>query len=320
MSNPALSAQNLSKHYNGVPALDGLTLQVPQGNIGLLGENGAGKTTFIKLSLGLLRPTSGTASVLGLQIDRSAIDIRRLVGYMPEDDCLPPEMSALDFTVRMAQLSGLPKESALQRAYDVLHLVGLGEERYRNMSGYSVGMKQRAKLAQALVHDPKLVLLDEPTSGLDPAGRDEMLELIKSIRDKMGISLLLSTHLLLDVERVCDHVVILREGKVISEGSLQRILRDAGEQLEGVDQQGAPRKHRGLLVRVRGDEERFIGALRQAGINSEPVGSEYLLSGEVESIYDLVIQKAVEAGVQLRRLEQKELTLEEHFIRLHDEQ
>jgi ABC-2 type transport system ATP-binding protein len=305
MSNPALSAQNLSKHYNGVPALDGLNLDIPQGNIGLLGENGAGKSTFIKLSLGLIRPTSGTASVLGLPVSRQSLEIRRLVGYMPEDDCLPPDMSALDFSVRMGMLSGLPRENALQRAYDVLHLVGLGEERYRNMGGYSVGMKQRAKLAQALVHDPKLVLLDEPTSGLDPAGRDEMLELIKDIRDKMGISLLLSTHLLLDVERVCDHVVIIRAGKVVSNGPLSNLLQETSE---------------GLQVRVVGDVDRFVNALKQAGVAAQEFGGELLLQAEGDAIYDIVLETAVATGVQLRKLEVKGRSLEEHFITLHDEQ
>jgi ABC-2 type transport system ATP-binding protein len=302
MATPSIVAQNLSKHYNNRPALEGVTISVPHGNIGLLGENGAGKTTFIKLSLGLLKPTSGSAAVLGLDVAQKSLELRRFVGYMPEDDCLPPDMSALDFVVRMGCLSGLPREAAAQRSYDVLYLVGLGEERYRQIGGYSVGMKQRVKLAQALVHDPKLILLDEPTSGLDPKGRDEMLDLIRAVREKMGISLLLSTHLLLDVERVCDYVVIMRAGKVISHGTLDQLLQGATQS---------------ILIRVLGDEQQFVQEMQSKGVSITGENSEYQVAGAGEEIFDVVLQAASKTGVQLRRLEQQSRSLEDYFTSLH---
>lgn len=298
----AISAHGLSKNYNGTPALDGLTLDIPEGSIGLLGENGAGKTTFIKLLLGLLHPTAGSAQVLGLDVARQGLELRRRVGYMPEDECLPPDLGAFDLVARMAKLSGLPQEAAAQRTHDVLHLAGLGEERYRPIGGYSVGMKQRVKLAQALVHDPQLVLLDEPTSGMDPQGREEMLELIRDIRTKMGISLLLSSHLLLDVERVCEYVVILRAGQVVAQGPMNELLGDLGE---------------GLLLRVVGDQDAFVHGLRGQGLDVEMVGGGILIKAATEDVYDIILKQAVQTGVQLRRLEREVRSLEELFLALH---
>jgi ABC-2 type transport system ATP-binding protein len=308
-----IETQQLTKRYNGLPALEDVTVEIPEGSVGLLGENGAGKTTFIKLLLGLLRPTAGTARVLGLDVRNATqrLELRRRVGYMPEDDCLPPDFSAFDFLVRLAKLSGLPYEDAVQRTHDVLHLVGLGEERYRPIGGYSTGMRQRVKLAQALVHDPKLVLLDEPTSGLDPAGREEMLALIADIRRKMGLSLLFSTHLLPDVERVCESIVILRAGRVTAQGPLQELL---GGALEGV------------RVRVGGAksaQEAFVRALKDAGLRVELQASGELLiqsgqqGNEGEETYTIILQAAAETGVQLRRLERQTRTLEDLFLELH---
>ena len=305
-----VEASGLAKRYDGVPALEAVTLALPEGSVGLLGENGAGKTTLLKLLLGLLRPTSGQVRVLGFDVQhpREARALRRRVGYMPEDDCLPADLSALDLLVRLAKLSGLPHEAAVQRAHDVLHLVGLGEERYRPIGGYSTGMKQRVKLAQALVHDPKLVLLDEPTSGLDPLGREAMLRLIRDIHSKLGLSLVLSTHLLPDVERVCEFVVILRAGRVVAQGALKELLRDVP---------------RGVRVRVGGSDraqEAFVRALERAGLRVEPrAGGELLVQreGEDDFIYDAVLRAAAEAGVQLRRLERQTRTLEDLFLELH---
>ncbi len=298
----AISTENLSKRYNGLPALEGISLEIPEGSVGLLGENGAGKTTFMKLLLGLLSPTSGSARVLGFDVASQGLELRRRVGYMPEDDCLPADQSAFDLVVRLGRLSGLPKEVALQRAHDVLHLVGLGEERYRPIGGYSVGMKQRVKLAQALVHDPKLVLLDEPTSGLDPQGRGEMLDLIGDVHKKMGISMLLSSHLLRDVERVCEYVVILRAGQVVTQGKLSELLGGLSE---------------GLLVRVVGDQEAFVQGLRAEGLKVEAVGTRLLVKADSDVVYDVILQQAVQTGVQLRYLERESRSLEELFWDLH---
>src|SRR6184192_2887529 len=194
---PLIHAESLTHRYPGnILALDNLTLDVEPGVIGLVGANGAGKSTFLKILLGLLEPTSGEASVLGFDVRREGTRIRAMVGYMPEHDCLPPDLSATELVTHMGRMSGLPAAVARERAADTLRHVGLYEERYRPIGGYSTGMRQRVKLAQALVHDPRLVLLDEPTNGLDPAGRVEMLELIRRVGREFGISVLISSHLL----------------------------------------------------------------------------------------------------------------------------
>ncbi|HET6636483.1 MAG TPA: ABC transporter ATP-binding protein [Streptomyces sp.] len=201
--------------YPRVTALDRLTVDITPGVTGLVGANGAGKSTLIKILLGLAPATEGEAAVLGLDVSREGAAIRERVGYMPEHDCLPPDVSATEFVVHMARMSGLPPAAARERTADTLRHVGLYEERYRAMGGYSTGMKQRVKLAQALVHDPKLVLLDEPTNGLDPVGRDDMLALIRRVHTDFGISVLVTSHLLGELERTCDHVVVIDGGKLL---------------------------------------------------------------------------------------------------------
>ncbi len=297
-----IETQNLTKYYQrkGTPALQSVSVRIPQGNVGLLGENGAGKTTLIKIILGLLSPTVGSARVLGY--DSTDRELRRWVGYMPEDDCLPPDLSPMDFVVRLGRLSGLPDRAAMERAHDVLYLVGLGEERFRPIGGFSVGMKQRVKLAQALVHDPTLLLLDEPTSGMDPQGRDEMLQLIRDIRDKLQVNILLSTHLLTDVERTCDAVVILREGRVVTQGYLQDLLAWS-EDL--------------VYVRVSGAPNEFAQVLQRAGLRASVIGSELAVEFDGERVYEIIWQEAARTGVHIRRLERQGHTLEQLFLRLH---
>src|SRR4029078_6005061 len=210
---PLIATKSLTKRYpGGVTALDDLSVELEPGIIGLVGANGAGKSTFIRILLGLLEPTSGTASVLGYDVRPQGSALRRFVGYMPESDCLPPDATATDFVGQMARLSGLPAAAARERAADVLRHVGLYEERYRPIGGYSTGMKQRVKLAQALVHHPHLVLLDEPTNGLDPSARDDMLALVRKIGTEFGIAVLVTSHLLGELERISDHVVVLDAG------------------------------------------------------------------------------------------------------------
>ncbi|MEO5852387.1 MAG: ABC transporter ATP-binding protein, partial [Nocardioides sp.] len=196
--------EGLTMDYGSVLALDDLTLEIGPGITGLVGANGAGKSTLIKILLGLLTPTRGTATVLGHDIAHHGTEIRTEVGYLPEHDCLPPDVSASDFVVHLAMMSGLPRVAARERAAEVLRHVGLAEERYRPMGGYSTGMKQRAKLAQALAHDPRLVLLDEPTNGLDPAARDDMLALVQRIGEDFKIAVIVTSHLLGELERVSD--------------------------------------------------------------------------------------------------------------------
>ncbi len=203
---PLVALDGLTKHYpGGVTALDDLTLSIEPGVVGLVGANGAGKSTLIKILLGLVDASRGSARVFDLDVAQQGLAIRQLVGYMPEHDCLPPDISATEFVNHMARMSGLPRASARERSADVLRHVGLFEERYRPMGGYSTGMKQRVKLAQALVHDPRLLLLDEPTNGLDPAGRDEMLDLIHRTGTEFGIAIIMASHLLGEIERVCDY-------------------------------------------------------------------------------------------------------------------
>src|SRR6185503_8127690 len=213
---PLISTASLTKRYgSSVTALDGLSLELEPGIIGLVGANGAGKSTLLKILLGLLEPTSGRATVMDLDVQKQGTVIRQFVGYMPEYDCLPPDTTATDFVSHMARMSGLPGTAARERTAEVLRHVGLYEERYRAMGGYSTGMKQRVKLAQALVHDPRLLLLDEPTNGLDPAGRDEMLALVRRTGTEFGIAVIVASHLLGEVERVCDFLVAIDAGRLL---------------------------------------------------------------------------------------------------------
>ena len=224
-----IALRDLTKQYpRGVTALDGLTLELEPGIIGLVGANGAGKSTLIKILLGLLPPTSGEATVMDLDVRSEGTTIRQFVGYMPEYDCLPPDTSATDFVTHMARMSGLPKAAARERTAEVLRHVGLYEERYRAIGGYSTGMKQRVKLAQALVHGPRLLLLDEPTNGLDPAGRDEMLALVRRTGTEFGIAVIVASHLLGEIERVCDFLVAIDAGRLLRAAPLGSFTERTG--------------------------------------------------------------------------------------------
>nr|WP_153426773.1 ABC transporter ATP-binding protein [Streptomyces alkaliphilus] len=223
-----IETHSLSKRYPGVTALDRLTVDIGPGVTGLVGANGAGKSTLIKILLGLAPASEGSTRVLGRDSASDGSAIRERVGYMPEHDCLPPDVSATEFVVHMARMSGLPRTAARERTADTLRHVGLYEERYRPMGGYSTGMKQRVKLAQALVHDPELVLLDEPTNGLDPAGRDEMLGLIRRVHTDFGISVLVTSHLLGELERTCDHIVVIDGGKLLRSQATTGFTADIG--------------------------------------------------------------------------------------------
>ena len=227
-SAPALlRTRGLTKRYPAVTAVDGLDVEVPAGRVGLVGANGAGKTTLFRMMLGVSHPTSGSLEVCGIDVAKDPIGVRSLLGYMPEHDCLPLDQTAADVVSTFGELSGLPARAARQRASDVLDLVGLDEARFRPVGGFSTGMRQRTKLAQALVADPELVLLDEPTAGLDPLGREEMLDLVARLGG-LGISVLLATHLLDDVQQVCDHVIMLDGGRLVVSGSTSGLLERTG--------------------------------------------------------------------------------------------
>src|SRR6185436_15451208 len=249
---PVVALDNVSVVYGRNAALRGVTTAFTGGAVGLLGPNGAGKSTMLKALLGFVIPTHGQMRVLGLDVATSPLQIRSRIGYMPESDAHIPGMNAVSFVAYCGQLCGLPPADAMQRAHEVLFYVGLGEARYRNVETYSTGMKQRIKLAQALVHDPNLLLLDEPTNGMDPKGRDEMLALIRDIAGP--ISVILSSHVLPDVEFACEHVVVLHKGVVATHGPIAALKGDSARVFE---------------LRVKGDETRFVEALRDAGIECD---------------------------------------------------
>jgi ABC-2 type transport system ATP-binding protein len=224
---PLLRLDALTKRYPGVTALDALTVEVPRGRVGLVGANGAGKTTMFRLLLGLAHPSEGRVEVCGVDVAVDPIKVRTRLGYMPEHDCLPLDQTAADVVATFGELSGLPPRAARQRASDILDLVGLDEARFRPIGGFSTGMRQRTKLAQAIVGDPELVLLDEPTAGLDPMGREEMLALVARL-GTFGISVLMATHLLDDVQQVCDHVLMIDAGRLVVSGATDELLERTG--------------------------------------------------------------------------------------------
>jgi ABC-2 type transport system ATP-binding protein len=274
----------LAKSYGPVRALDGVDLEIGPGITGLLGANGAGKSTLLKLALGLLRPDSGSIEVLGTPA--STPELRTRIGYAPEYACLPTAPTAAEFVSYMGEVSGLPRTVARSRASEMLRLVGLYEERHRPMGTFSTGMAQRVKVAQALVHDPDLVLFDEPTGGLDPLGRAEMLTLLGRVGHDFGISIVLSTHLLGDVERVCDAVVVLDGGHLLRSGPVESFQRETTA----------------LLVDLAEGADRVAAALAARGREPERTGNRLVLSPAHDGDLDLVRDAVVETGALLYRL------------------
>ncbi len=247
MADPIIETQGLTKDYGAMRALDNVTVSIPAGTIGLLGPNGAGKSTFLKCLLNLETPTTGGAQVLGRNIRSSSRESRERVGYGPEQDCHIPGMAGCEYVTYCGQLSGMSFRAARQRAHEMLDLVGMGQERYRLIDTYSTGMRQRAKLAQALVHDPALIILDEPTNGLDPSGREHILRLIGSLWKEFGISVIISSHLLQDVERICDRVVIIAGGKVVEHDSMTALKARRARVIE-LAPMAAHEKYRAVLT------------------------------------------------------------------------
>ena len=292
-----IEASGLTKHYGQVHALEKLDLSVEPGIIGLVGANGAGKSTLLKILLGLLEPTSGTATVLGLDTVRDTRAIRQLVGYMPEHDCLPPDVGATEFVSHMARISGLPRTAARERTAEVLRHVGLYEERYRQIGGYSTGMKQRVKLAQALVHDPKLLLLDEPTNGLDPAGRDEMLDLIKRTGNEFGIAVVVASHLLGEIEEVCNFLLAV----------------DAGHLLQAAPISHFTQRTPILAVEVEEGADKLVAALAAKGARGWLDGNRLLVALDSDAIYDSIRDAAADLEVPVVRIQQERGRLEDLF-------
>jgi ABC-2 type transport system ATP-binding protein len=297
---PVAEVMGLSKRFGTVQALDHVDIIVETGCTGLVGSNGAGKSTLIKLMLGLIAPDGGRATVLGHDVAADPLAIRAQVGYLPEGSCLPPDVTAADFVSFMAQLGGLPPQPARERASEVCYQVGLYEERYRAIGGFSTGMQQRVKLAVALVHDPRLLLLDEPTDGMDPQGREDMLELIDRVRSELQVDVLVSTHLLGDVERVCDRVVMVHAGHVLTQGPITAVAGSA---------------EAGFAVQLADNGEAVSAALTAAGLQVRPGGDDLQVQGGAGAA-DLIRDLAAEHGWPLRRMIPRAPSLEETFLRL----
>jgi ABC-2 type transport system ATP-binding protein len=297
VGSPLLRTEALTKRYPSVTATDGLDLEVPRGSVGLVGANGAGKTTLFRMMLGLSQPSEGRLEVCGIDVAEDPIGVRSRVGYMPEHDCLPLDQSAADVVGTFGELSGLPARAARQRASDVLDLVGLDEARFRPIGGFSTGMRQRTKLAQAIVADPELVLLDEPTAGLDPLGREEMLALVERL-GTFGISVLLATHLLDDVARVCDHVVMLDAGRLVVAGDTGSLLERTGT----------------LTVDVGPDRAGLVAALAERSLVAvEAVGVvEVQIEGDDD--LDVVRDLVADLGLPLHRMSTRLTSLDEVFV------
>ena len=297
VAGPLLRTSGLTKQYPGVTALSGLDLDIPAGRVGLVGANGAGKTTLFRMMLGLSRPTAGTLEVCGTDVAADPIGVRSRLGYMPEHDCLPLDQSAADVVATFGELSGLPARAARQRASDVLDLVGLDEARFRPVAGFSTGMRQRAKLAQALVGDPELVLLDEPTAGLDPMGREEMLALVARL-GTLGISVLLATHLLDDVQQVCDHVVMLDGGRLVVSGATGSLLERTGV----------------LSVDVGPDHAPLVSLLVERGLRATATPSTVEVEVEGDDDIDRVRDAVADLGLPLHRMTTRLTSLDDVFL------
>jgi ABC-2 type transport system ATP-binding protein len=296
--------QNVTKTYGKITALRQLSVQVPTGAVGLLGPNGAGKTTLIRTLLGLISVDSGSGEVLGMDVRTRRLDIRQVVGFAPEDECLFPGVPGVDFVAYAGELCGMSGTDAMQRAHEVLNYVGLGEARYRRVESYSTGMKQRLKLAAAIVHDPRLLILDEPTNGMDPAGRQEILELAHDLAVNKGMSLLFSSHLLPDVEAVCDHVLVLARGKLLAQGAIRDLKQSHDQMFE---------------VRVKVDAARFARGLKERGCDVEPRDDLLLVRLTDGQSRDLLWQLAASSGEQIRYLRPQRSTLEEVFLKAVEE-
>jgi ABC-2 type transport system ATP-binding protein len=293
-----IATESLTKRYpNGVIALSDLTVDVEPGIVGLVGANGAGKSTLIKILLGLLPPTDGRAQVLGLDPTKDAAQVRARVGYMPEHDCLPPDLAAAEFVTHMARISGLPRTTARERASEALRHVGLYEERYRQIGGYSTGMKQRVKLAQALAHDPDLLLLDEPTNGLDPAGRESMLALIHRIGTEFGIAVVVCSHLLGEVERICDSLVAIEAGRLLRAARISTMTaaRDV------------------IAVEVSEGTDDLVAHLSKLGLEVERDGHAVLVPLTGQTTYDVILGAVADLDLPLHRLDQRRHRVAELF-------
>jgi ABC-2 type transport system ATP-binding protein len=292
--------ENVTKTYGRITALRQLSATAPAGAVGLLGPNGAGKTTLIRTLLGLIAIDAGGGQVLGMDIRTRRLAIRQAVGFAPEDECLFPGVAGIEFVAYAGQLGGMDRKDAMQRAHEVLNYVDFGEARYRRVESYSTGMKQRLKLAAAIVHDPRLLILDEPTNGMDPAGRQEILDLSRDLSHNKGMSLLFSSHLLPDVEAVCDHVLVLSGGRLLAQGAISDLKQAHDQTFE---------------VRVKTDMGGFARRLAELGCGIELHDDLLRVHLPPGRSSDLLWQLAASCGEQIRYLRPQRSTLEEVFLK-----
>src|SRR5574338_537410 len=309
MDQPIVTLSNVTVTYGTNRALRDVSAAFHEGAVGLLGPNGAGKSTMLKALLGFLEPDQGEMRVFGLNVAEKPLEIRARLGYMPETEAHIPGMNAVTFVAYCGQLAGLPKADAMQRAHEVLYYVGLGEARYRNVETYSTGMKQRIKLAQALVHDPDLLFLDEPTNGMDPKGREEMLELIRDLAHNKHVNLILSSHLLPDVEYTCDRVVVMDKATVVAQGPIGELKGPAGRVFE---------------LRVKGELQSFLQVLHDQGLETHNTDEDILrvfVPADATSRFgtrtdqQAIFALAARHGVQVRHLRASLPTLEDVFAK-----
>ena len=289
-------ARDLTHRFGAVTALDALSLTVEPGVTGLVGANGAGKTTLLRIMLGLVHPTSGSITVFGTDARTDPLAVRATVGYMPEGNCIPKDQTAADFVAFAAQLAGVPPKDARRRASETLFLVGLEEERFRFLGDFSTGMQQRVKLAQSIVHGPKLVLLDEPASGLDPAGREQMLALIRRLGG-FGINVIVSSHVLTDIEETCTRVVMLDAGKLIRSGDLAERRSDVS-----------------ITVEVMGAVDGFARDLVAAGLDVSVTGNRVAVVAPDDQVFDIIRDSATANGIGIFRMGRRSVSLEDEFL------
>ena len=296
-----IEAKNVIKKYGQVTALDDFTVDIPKGKIGILGPNGAGKSTFVKIALGLIESTSGEITVLGENLDKNSIEIRKKIGYMPEHDCIPNKMTGVEFLIEMGQISGLDYQTATQRTHEILGHLRMGEEKYRLIEEYSGGMRQKIKLAQGLVHGPELMFLDEPTSGLDPNARQEMLETINGLAEISNTNVLLSTHILQDVETVCDYVIIVNNGKLQIKENVKELVKRQTDTIQ---------------IRVGENSDEFISILKQNNNNRNIEITErwIRIPYKNEESFKEIISAAASAKCQLYEMERIAMTMDNIYL------
>jgi len=300
VSHVLIQFENVTKTYGAITALNNLSVTIPTGAIGLLGPNGSGKTTMIRTLLGLIPVDHGSGEILDMDFRRRQLDIRRVVGFAPEDECLFPHVVGVEFVAYAGELVGMSRKDGMQRAHEVLDYVGLGEARYRTVESYSTGMKQRLKLASAIVHDPQLLILDEPTNGMDPAGRLDILELARDLAHNKGMSLLFSSHLLPDVEAVCDYVVVLGNGKLLAQGKIQELKQVHDQCFE---------------VRLKADVAPFAQRLSAIGWSTELHDDVLRVRIPEGQSPQVLWQVAADEHQQIRHLRPQRSTLEEIFLK-----